>query len=67
MSLYPLPMRFPASYAHVDIAVTPDGWTFATEADADNFGELPTAERLELRSAFEAQVALAKRDAALGS
>jgi hypothetical protein len=60
MTLYPLPMRFPASYGHVDIVVTPEAWAFATEDDADNFGELPTAERLELRGAFAAQVELAK-------
>jgi hypothetical protein len=60
MTIYPLPMRFPASFAHVDVIVDRTGWTFATDDDADNFGELPTAERLELRAAFEGQVALAK-------
>jgi hypothetical protein len=52
MTMYPLPIRFPASYAHVDIVVAPKGWSFASEADADNFGQhraCPRGQRAHLR------------------
>jgi hypothetical protein len=51
--IYPLPMRFPVPInggpQHIDITITPEGWSFITIGD-----------RQKYRRAFEAQVRLAK-------
>jgi hypothetical protein len=62
--IYPLPMRFPVPInggpQHIDITISPDGWSFITIGDRQTFVGLAVADRLEYRRAFEAQVELAK-------
>ena len=63
--IYPLPMRFPATRPpiagdHIDVTITPEGWSFITTADRERFEALPAGERLELRRAFAGQVELAQ-------
>jgi hypothetical protein len=62
--IYPLPMRFPVPInggpQHIDITITPEGWSFITIGDRQTFEGMAVADRLEYRRAFEAQVRLAK-------
>lgn len=65
MTIYPLPMRFPATKPpvegdHIDVQIDREGWSFKTPAGRERFLSLSSADRLELRKAFEAQVELAK-------
>jgi hypothetical protein len=66
MTIYPLPMRFPVTKPpveddYVDVQIDRAGWAFMTRSGRERFLSLPMADRLELRKAFEAQVALAKQ------
>jgi hypothetical protein len=76
VSVYPLPMRFPVPINgtsanakakrplqvgdYIDVRISPNGWTFISEADRQTFAGLAAGDRLEYRRAFEAQVTLAK-------
>jgi hypothetical protein len=60
VTIYPLPMRWPTKAGHIDITIDRQNWRFCTTEDEARFRELPVSDRLELRSAFAAQVELAK-------
>jgi hypothetical protein len=62
VSIYPLPMRFPleGGPGHIDVTISPDGWSFITDADRQTFAGLAVADRLEYRRAFAGQVELAQ-------
>jgi hypothetical protein len=57
--LYPLPVGFPTSRGPISILIKRDGWAFMHPSQ-DVYNDLPIQERVDLRRAFEAQVALAK-------
>jgi hypothetical protein len=42
------------------VTISPDGWSFQTEADRLIFEGQPVGDRLTYRKSFEAQVGLAK-------
>lgn len=62
--LYPLSLDYPITWQarteHLHVVVDRNGWKFADPVSQGRFLELPAAKRLEFRSAFEAQVTLAK-------
>jgi hypothetical protein len=45
---------------YIDVTISPDGWSFQTEADRLIFEGQPVGDRLTYRKSFEAQVGLAK-------
>lgn len=59
-SIYPLTLTFATSGGEIAVKIGRSNWIFATRAEHRTFEALPVAERLRLRSEFEAQVALAR-------
>jgi hypothetical protein len=45
---------------HIDVTITPAGWSFIKQTDRLTFEGLPVGDRMEYRRQFEAQVTLAK-------
>lgn len=45
---------------YIDVVITQTGWRFGDDDSIRTFSDLPIADRLSYRKAFEAQVSLAK-------